>query len=321
MTRYLRGVEFADRASDSRYPLIPLATATDRAGVFSLPNDFLVAIYLSLPADLPISPGYVFISRVINTPGLITLAVSASISGELVEIGQFDVSRQQTQAQIDRIGYGFVVFEGTDSFKDLRGRATIRSLATIAEQPQGEFFFDYDDAGIEPDCIRPHLRHVAALEVEQPGGSLRLGGVVRLAAGNNMRLRVEVIDDQPTVFMDALDASQLNEDLECETGVSPPIRRINGIEGDSQRQVTLIGSRCLEVNALAAEIQLRNRCSEPCASCQEAEQVQSLLEPFASQVPTLIGLANRLDIAVTQTQLNVISSRGDQRECSGGENV
>jgi hypothetical protein len=319
MTRIVRGVEFSDRASDSRYPFIPPASVTDSTGVFQIPNDFLVAAYLSIPADLQIEPGYVFVSRIVNSLSSVTLYVSARIAGEMVEIGQFDVSVASVGAQIQRNLYGVVLFKGAVGYEDLRGRVSVRSLENLALQPQGEFEFDFDAAGLEPDCIRPHLRHVAALEVEQPGGVVRLGGTVRLAPGSNCRLRVEVVAGEQVVYFDALDASQLNEDLECEDGVSPPIRRINGISGDSQRAVELLGSRCLEIQSLSSEIQLRNRCSEPCASCEEAEQVRSLVAPFATQIPSLIGLANRVEQAVIQTQLNVASSRGGQSACQSEE--
>lgn len=315
MTRYIRGVEFADRASDSRYPLIPKATVTDSTGIFEIPNDFLVSAYVTVPADLAISPGAVYVSRIINTVSSVAVYLSATISGEPVELGQFDISRAGASAQIERNSYAFSVMQGATGYEDLRGRLTIGSLDSIRDQPQGEFTFGFDDAGLEPDCIRPHLRHVSALEIEQPGGNLRLGGVIRLAAGNNVRLRVEVVDEQPVLYLDALDPSQLNEALECEDGTSPPIRRINGLAGDSQREITLLGSRCLEIQPLTSEIKLRNRCSEPCASCDEAEQIRSLVSPFANQIPTLIGLANRLDMAITQTQLNVLISRGGQSDC------
>lgn len=317
MSRNVRGVEFADRASDGRYPLIPLATATDTSELFALPNDFLVGLYLAIPADLQIRPGRVFISRIINTTSLVSLFVTADIGNTLVEIGRFDISRAVANSQIDRHGYGLAVFEGATNYEDLRGRVTVHSFANMELQPQGEFTFEYAATGIEPDCIRPHIRHVSSLEIVQPNGNLRLGGAVRLAAGNNTRLRVEVVDGQPTVYIDALDASDLNEQLECEFGPAPPIRRINGLTGDSQRAITLIGSRCLEIQPLVSELQLRNRCSEPCASCDEAEAVRSLVDPFRTQIPTLIGLANRLDAAITQTQLNVLASKGGQDACTG----
>lgn len=318
MTRSYRGIEWLDRASDSRYPLVPMATARDTQDIFEIPNDLLVSVYLAIPADLLVSPGYVFISRVVHTSSVLILYISAEIDGDIELLGQFEVSVEAMRTAAERSGYGLTSFVPVTAYADVRGRLTIHDVNSLKNQPQGDFTFDFEGAGLDPDSIRPNIRHVSSIEVEQNGSTLQLRGPVQLAAGDNVRFRVEVEDSEPVLYLDALDTTQLNEDLECDIGESPFVRRVNGIPGDSQRNVSIVGSRCLEVETGAAELHLRNRCSEPCASCDEAEAVRSLILPYQQQIPTLIGLLNRLDAAVTQTTNAVALSTGGQGECAGG---
>lgn len=320
MTNYVRGVEWLDRAADSRYPLNPAATGLDNQSVFDIPNGLLLELYIAVPADLLIKPGYVWVSRILHTSSLVSIYLSADINNELVEIGRFDISQLAVRAQALRVGYGMSTFSGAVGFEDLRGWVVVGSLDSLALQPQGEFTFTFEAAGLDPDCIRPHIRHVSHLDVELTGGDVRLDGALRLAAGNNMRMRVETEDGEPVVYLDAIDPTNLNSDLQCDYGVSPPIRFVNGLPGGASREITLLGSRCLEVQPAGSQLQLTNRCSEPCATCAESEALQALIAPFAQQIPTLVNLANRLEIAVLQTQANVTNSQtGGGTPCSEPE--
>lgn len=105
-----------------------------------------------------------------------------------------------------------------------------------------------------------------------------------------------------------MDASDLNESLECEDGTPPAIKRINGLPGNSQREILLRENRCLEITASGDTISMRNRCSEPCAGCKEAEAVKQVVDPMAQQIPSLVNLITRIQVAVdTQTQAIAIS--------------
>lgn len=305
MTRYIRGVEWTDRSSDSRYPLQPLSSAKDTSGIFEIPNDLITAMYLTVPADLQIQPGNVFIGRLLYTGSLLRIEIVAEFISDINVLGVFEFPLQAAAQQIQDRGHATAVFSGATTYRDLRGRMSLGSLTNLTKQPQGDFLFTYDDAGFDPDCIRPQLRSLSAIEVETGGELLRLTGTVRLAAGLNTRLRVEVEAGEPVIYIDSLDTTDLNEKLACDYGDNPPIRRINGLGGNAHREVTVLGSRCLEVESVNAELRLRNRCSEPCVNCAEADTLRQAVIPFAQQVPTLTNLVNRLDMAVSQTRANL----------------
>lgn len=320
MARIIRGNEFTNRSADSRYPLMPSATAEDTTGLFKIPNDLLAGLYLAVPADLLFDPSSFQITEIMHTHALCTIFIGAKLNSQLVEIGRFDISRSNLENQISKYGYGFSLFQGGTQYSDFRGRLIIGGIAGLTKSPQGQFTFNYNGAGLSVDCIRPMIRHVNGVEIETASGQLfRLNGTIRLRAGNNAIVRLEVNEGEPVVVFDAVDTSQLNEQLQCDETTGVAIRRINGLRGNAQREINLIGSRCLEVQPQDIGIELINRCSEPCASCEEAEAVKSLVDPFATQVPTLIGLINRLEAAINQMQITMLLSRGRDDSCVPNE--
>lgn len=306
----VRGVEFANRAADSRYPLLPTATAKDTSGTFEIPNDFMVGMMIAIPSDISINPTTYHISSVTNVLNRTVVTIAGALGESLVDIGRFDVLWAPVKSQIISKGYGFAVFVGTGEYSDIRGRLMIGSVDSIATQPQGEFAFNPVSGGISVDCIRPVFRHLSAINVlAANGNNYKLTGAVRLRGGDNVRLSVQVQNEQPVVVIDAIDATSFGESLNCDVGSSPAIRTINGLAGNANREFTLLGSRCLTVEGTTFGVQLANSCSEPCATCAEAEQLKSMIDPFASQVPLVMQVANRLELSVSQMQKSMADSQ------------
>jgi hypothetical protein len=311
MGRIIRNAEFTNRSADSRYPLLPTATAKDASSVFELPNDFLVGLYLAVPSDLQINPTTYHVTSVTNVNNRTVVSVGGALGGTIVTVGRFDVLWQSTRTQILAKGYGVATFVGAGQYSDIRGRLMIGSIDSISNQPQGTFSFNPIGGGLSIDCIRPVFRHLSSLQVLAASGqTYKLSGAVRLRGGDNVRLTVEVQDDQPVVVIDAVDATAFSESLDCDVATAAAsIKTINGLPGNNNREVTLVGSRCLTVDPLTFGIQLTNSCSEPCASCAEAEALKSMIEPFAIQIPMVTSVANRLDNAVTKMQQSIGSSQ------------
>lgn len=318
----IRNLEWLDRASGNRYPLQPVATATDLSGAFRLPNDFIAAIYLAVPADLRINLTSVYISEVVHTPNLISLVISTLINNELRNIARADLSLVAIANQIRSIGYGVGLLEGMPDYTDIRGRISIARLENIQLQPVGVFAFDYSGAGLDVDAIRPAIRHVSAIEVETVGGQFtRLNGPVRLRAGNNTRLRLATEDGEPVIYFDAFDTTGFNDDFNCEDTSAAAIRRINGIRGNSNREVLIQDSRCVDVTASGDALTIRNPCSEPCAGCEEAEAIKRSVDPMAQQIPTLVNFIARLGASIESQQQAIAASQGPLQCLTDSENT
>jgi hypothetical protein len=291
----------------------------DQTGQFTIPNDFLAGLYLSVPADIGFDPGSFRVSKVIYARARCSVFISAVVGTTSIVIGQFDVLEQLAVTQLAAYGYAFALFTPADGYGDIRGRLMVGGLDSLKLQPQGVYEFTQAAAGISVDCVRPMLRRVSAIEVVNASGqTFRLTGTVRLKAGDNANLTIKTEAGKPVVVFDAVDGSQLNDQKQCDVNSGTIIKRINGLPGNNQGEVTLIGSNCLTVQPQQMGLQLLNACSEPCASCKEAEALKSLVDPFVTQVPTLVSLANRIDMAVTQFQLNALAAQGNA--CASGEN-
>lgn len=303
----IRNQESLDRASDSRYPLNSFASARDSTGAFNLPNDFLAGLYITIPSELRLVMTSVHIRQIVATPNLVVMTIAGSIGLETVDLARLDIGLVAVDAQISMEGYGLALAEPLGEYQDIKCHAVIARTENIRAQPSGTFTFDRDSGGIDVDCVRPIVRGVSALEVEtQFEQFVRLSGPIRMRPGSNTRFRVETESGEPVVYVDAIDASDLNESLQCDDGQTPAIRRINGLPGNSQREILLRESRCLEIDAAGDTIGIRNRCSEPCASCAEAEQVKAVVDPMAQQIPQLVNLITRIQVSV-DTQLQAIS--------------
>lgn len=310
-TEGIRNREWLDLATDCRYPLKREATAKDFSGVFSIPDDLLAALHVSVPVDLQLNPLSCYISRVIYTPSVLTLIVSGTVAGGVVELLRADISLISAAQQIASSGCAIGFFSGIGLFGDLRGRVTLGRLDNLKLQPVGNYTFSAQATGIEADCIRPQIRHVAAIEVEtNPDQFVRLTGTIRLRAGQNARFRVESEDGLPVVYIDAVNAAELNEQLECEEGSNPAIKRINGLSGNSQREILIDSSRCMEITAAEAALAFRNACSEPCAGCAETHALEQIIAPISNQLPTLASFIARLQASIDQQGQAIAISQG-----------
>lgn len=300
-----RNQEALDRNSDSRFPLISGTTARDSSGSFELPNDLLVSLMLPVPEDLEISPISAWVSRVVVSPNFLQLYISARIMDEPAQIARADVSMAAAEASIRDLGYAFASLDGVGLYSDLRGHIQLARLDSLRRQPVGVFDFAYEGSALEPDCIRPEARQVPAVEIETaPGQFARLTGLVRFRPGSNMRFRVATENSEPVVYIDAIDPTDLNEQLECDGGTTKPIYRINSIPADAQGNFQLGGSRCLDITPATFGVAMRNNCSEPCAGCTEAEALSSRVKAMEQQLPqfttflaTLSSQVSRMIIA------------------------
>jgi hypothetical protein len=118
MGRIIRNAEFTNRSADSRYPLLPTATAKDASSVFELPNDFLVGLYLAVPSDLQINPTTYHVTSVTNVNNRTVVSVGGALGGTIVTVGRFDVLWQSTRTQILAKGYGVATFVGAGQYSE-----------------------------------------------------------------------------------------------------------------------------------------------------------------------------------------------------------
>lgn len=304
----IRQLEWLNHNSQRAYPLTADSTRKDNGAtpVFEIPDDFIVAMYLPVDWSMDIEVHKFYVS-----------SISAYGSGFQVEVS-YD-GTVKAKALIPRTGHTentTYTLSGVDDLNGIRGHITIGSLDNIDTQPSGTFNFDLEDARLEPDVIRPNIRGVASVQVQNGDEvSRKLYGNVRLRAGRNTRLWVEDEEgSDPVIVFDAIEGEGLNEDCYCEADANP-IKTINGISPDEQGNFVFLGGNCVDVAEGDHAVTFVDQCSEPCCGCKELEAVTEALEAFGDKAATLENFLVNLEARVTQMDQTILGARLGDRGC------
>lgn len=310
MAKLLRNLEFADHNSVRRYPLAVTTTGKDISGTFELPNDFLVGLSLPINWRLSVQPQQFLLQRILNAPSGITLFFGYYNGSSIQAVAKAVVPNTITLPQ-----YRQMAIVGLGDFADSRGTLMIGTLESIRDQPAGDFAFDMAGGALEPDCIRPDIRHVAGIRTSSgSNASDLLTGVVRLVGGRNIRLTAEQTDtDEYLVTIDAISGEGLTEQCICYVDI-PPITNVNGLPPVGGR-IDLVGNDCLNITAANSAIQLSDTCSQVCCGPEELLKLTATLETFGPRLATVENNISRLDALVTQINSLFLSSRLGDRGC------
>jgi hypothetical protein len=179
------------------------------------------------------------------------------------------------------------------------------------------FEFTLDTARLEADVIRPHIRGVMSIQV-QNGTELSkpLTGRIRIVAGTNTRIRVESPSgSNPKIIIDGLEGEGFTDSCVC-SDEAEPIRTINGIPPDSNGNFQFLGNQCLDIVEGDHILEFQDSCSQPCCGCKELEAVTQALEAFGDRATTLENFLVSLEARVTQMDMVVLGSRIGDRGCN-----
>lgn len=306
----LRNLEWLDHNTERNYPLTLDATAKDLTDSFELPEDFIVSLYLSVHAGLNVDPAKFFIKTVGVYSSGFSVVVGYDADSGAVPVASALIARASHSVYTPyRLG-------GLGDFVDTTGTIVIGKLDNIDEQPAGQFEFDLAGGRLEVDAVRPLIRGISSLQV-QNGSDLsdRIYGHVVLRAGNNFRITPVIEAGQdPEIVFDAIEGDGLNEECVCPGDeASVPIRYINQIPPDADGNFTLVGNDCIDISPLSTGVRLSDECSDPCCGCEELQVITQELETFGRQATTLENFLVDLESRVTQMDQVVLGSRlGDQ---------
>jgi hypothetical protein len=294
------------------YPLTAESTKKDTTGTFEIPEDFLVALYLPVTWANNINPASFFVRKIEAGPVGYSLTIGyAANDGDVDVASALISSASHTTNQVYGLG-------GLGDFADSWGWLQIGSLHNIGIQPAGLWNFDVDGSRLEPDVVRPNLRGVTALQLDN-GGELsdELTGVIRLVAGRNFRLTPVLAEGvSPIIVFDAIEGEGLTETCICDDTSTIPIRTLNGITPDSEGNFTFLGNDCMEINSGTHALTFNDVCSEPCCGCSELVTITQALESFGEKATTLENFLVSLEARVTQTDQVILGSRLGDRGCT-----
>lgn len=276
----------------------------------TVPNSLIVDMVLTVPANA--NATRVYLSQLIYTDNLMSLvfrmrydgppggAIIEGSNNSLVCGISFDPSAHTINTSYSLVGSGV--------WEDVRGSINIGDLSRLVDAlPQGSYTFTAEDALLEARVVRPQLRGVRSLSIENNGNvSARLYEHVKLVAGTNIRLAYDVEDN--AIWIHAVPGTASAgyiEDCDCEsTRETNVVRTINGV---AVEDVVIVGDdECVEVTTSGNKITIKDLCSQPCCGCPELDYLNNNMKVMEASLTTLTDYANRLSERITTFVTNFI---------------
>ncbi len=289
-------LEWLNLNAQRAYPLTADATAADDTVSFTLPTDFIVAIYLRVHSGLNVQPGRFFVKSIGSYSAGYNVEIGyAADSGNITVATALIARSTHTKNKSYELG-------GVGIFADTIGRIAIGSLDNVDLQPAGQFEFSLAGGRLEPDAIRPMIRGVSSIQA-QNGNSLseKLYGTVVIEAGKNMQITaIPADEDGPArLIFDAIEGRGLTSECACsDEADAVPITTINGIAPTADGNFQLLGDDCLLLSEIEHGLQLTDECSEPCCGCPELAAVTTIATELQTQANSLstflTGLEGRM---------------------------
>lgn len=306
----IRNLEWLNHNSQRAYPIAQGTVRRDTSGTFTLPDDFIVGLILPVHWGISFDPGKFYISKVASYATGFSITIGYNGDDPVDVATALIAANTHTPYQSYNVG-------GIGDFVDTRGSIVIGQLDGINKQPSGSFTFAYEATKLEVDAIRPHIRGVMSLQV-QNGSELSqlLTGRIRIGAGRNTRIRVETGDGDPKIFIDAIDGEGLTDSCVC-AEETPPIRTINGIPPDQNGNFQFLGNECLDIVEGDHILEFKDKCSTPCCGCDELEAVTQALEAFGERAAALESFLVNLEARVSNMDMVVLGSKLADRSCPG----
>lgn len=302
-------LQWLNHNSQRSYPLTERASKVDVTDTVRLPDSFIVALYLPVHAGLAVQPDKFFLKSLLVAP-----------TGYNIGIGYADGDGNPIAAAVNiakstHVTNRSYAIGGVDDFADTIGQIVIGRLDEIDTLAPGLYEFELETGALESDAIRPMIRGISSLQVDNNSQlSEKVYGDVLLVAGANMQIDV-ALGDAPTITFNAISGENLNENCICDLPPDTPcIECINGVCGGGDFPLT--PGECVEIQPTANGLRISDVCAQPCCGCDELNAISLQLDRFGDGVSTLQNFVTRLGSEVTQMSLVVLGSRLGDTGCN-----
>ncbi len=302
-------IEWLNLNESRAYPLSDAATKRDQTGTFELPDSFLCSLYIPVHTGLKVDPAKFFLRRITVLPTGYNVAIGYDDG-----TGNPPVVASAVVARSTHVEYLSYALPGVGDFDDVVGKLVIGRIEEIDLQPAGEYTFDAAGGLLDTDCIRPIIRGVSSIAVQNGADvSARIYGDVVLVAGAN----VEISPVGPGLIrIDAVEGNGLTAACECAgTALPPPIRTINGIPPTVAGDFTFAAGKCLDIEPASAGLQFTNTCGTPCCGCTELAALTAEVEHFGEEGTALRNFVNQMKSEFGKFNSMVLGSRLQDSPC------
>jgi hypothetical protein len=303
-------LQWLNHNSQRAYPLTERASKVDTSSVITIPDSFIVELYLPIHSGTTFTPAGFFIKSLLISPTGFNIVVGYSDGTNTVDVAATNIARSSF---IANRAYALI---GIDNFYDSVGYIVIGNLDEIDLLPSGLYTFTSASAELEPGAIRPMLRAVSRLQViNNTETSAPIYGDVTLVAGPNVRLNVITSGAETQIVFQAISGENLNQNCLCQIpDTADCITSINGQTGINGN-FEIAPNDCIEIETIAGGIKISDICAQPCCGCSELNAVLSQIDRFGDGITTLQNFVTRLGSEVTQMSLVVLGSRLSSSGC------
>lgn len=308
-------LQWLNHNAQRAYPLTDRATKTDTTGTLTLPDSFIVGLYFPVHAGLSFTANNFYIKSVLIAP-----------TGFNITIGHDDGDTDVVVAgsNIPRGGYSpnrAYALGGIGDFSDSIGNVVLGVLDDIDRMPAGYYEFEKSATELEPDVVRPMIRGVTRLLVNNNGElSAPIYGDVTLVAGTNVRIDVNTAGEDTEIIFNAISGANLNQNCECDVpSAGTCIRCINGVCSEDGN-FTFAQDSCVEISPMVGGLSFKDTCAKPCCGARELDAITQQINRFGDGVTTMQNFVTRLGSEVTQMSLVVLGSKfaSNSNSCSSG---
>lgn len=306
-------LQFLNHNSQRAYPLADWGSRTDTSGTITIPDSFILGLYLPVHAGMNVEPDKFFIQSL----GIFATGYSIAIgyddgSGPYPTVANVNIARSP------HTEYKTYAMSGVDDFDDTVGKIVIGDLTEIDRLSPGYYTFTPDTTPIETDSIRPIIRGISSLTIVNGSDrSQKLYGDVEIVAGSNMRIVANSVSGQPTqVVFSAISGEGLNAVCECEENADKTaIRLINGIPPLADGNFRMVGNKCISIQPVTNGLQFTDLCSQPCCGCEELDAIVQQINRFADGATTLNTFVSTLSAETSKMYNIVLASKLSDNSC------
>lgn len=304
--------EWLNSNSVRSYPISENCSRTDINGIFTIPNNLIVAAQISHSSFY--RNGIFYISKL--SVSLTNITIFISFSPE-------DGSNPYDISSINITISGFkqysnYVFSGSGLHNSIIGSLTIGGCRETINSGVGIFTFDKSSTNFEVNTTFisiPALQYVEVYDSDQ--NLIHVSSdILKLKAGENIRLTYEKLnsDEYGSIRIDAIaDENIINEPDACENAAdfySPCIKTINGVGPDSSGRFWMDESDCIEIDENLDEhsILIKDTCAKSCCGCADLSALTAALEALKTQEDQIRQLVVSTQGQQSEMLANIISN-------------
>ncbi len=309
MSIVFRQIEWADHNTERSYPLTVDSSKVDRSGAFRIPDDLMVGMSIAVHAGLNIKPSKFYVKSIGSYPHGVTITIGYD-DGDISEtVATVSISQSTHQK------YAWYQMQGGGAFSDAIGYIQIGKFDGLQDQPAGFFEFDPDAARLESDVIKPFVRGVSSIVVQNVDRvSQPIYGDVQIVAGSNCRIDSYTSGGVTVLTIHAIEGEGLNQKCQCEEE-GPCIKTINYIKPSPNGNFTLSPGTCISLGQVQNGLEIRDDCSEPCCGCEELEIITQELQNLGDKLQTASTVVETLNQKINQLESLFLGSSFDKTCC------